>query len=93
MFPGKIRNFGCTAAHLCYVAMGRADAAIVTNESFKDLAAAEVIVESAGGKIFTMAGAPFHVGDYLNGEKIAAHLIATRPDHLDTILSYLDRID
>ncbi len=93
VFPGKIRNLGCTAAHLCYVAMGRADAAIVTNESFKDLAAAEVIVEAAGGKIFTMDGTPFHAGEYLNGEKIAAHLIATRPDHLDAILSYLERID
>ena len=92
VFPGKIRNFGCTAAHLCYVAMGRADAAIITNESFKDLAAAEVIIEAAGGKIFTMAGTPFHVGEYLNGDKIALHLIATRPDHLDTVLSYLNRI-
>lgn len=92
-FPGKIRNFGCTAAHLCYVAMGRADAAIVTNESFKDLAAAGVIVEAAGGRLFTMSGEPFHAGEYLNGEKIAAHLIAARPDQLDTILSYLHRID
>jgi len=91
-FPGKIRNLGCTAAHLCYVAMGRADAAIVTNESFKDLAAAAVILEAAGGKIFTVAGKPFHAGDYLDGQKIADHLIATRPDRLDTILSYLYRL-
>jgi myo-inositol-1(or 4)-monophosphatase len=90
-FPGKIRNLGCTAAHLCYVAMGRADAAIVANESFKDLAAAAVILEAAGGKIFTMSSTPFHAADYLDGQKIAAHLIATRPDRLDTILSYLNR--
>ena len=92
-FPGKIRNLGCTAAHLCYVAMGRADAAIITNESFTDLAAAEVIVEAAGGKIFTIDGGPFHAGEYLSGEKIAAHLIATRADRLDTILSCLHRLD
>jgi myo-inositol-1(or 4)-monophosphatase len=91
-FPGKIRNLGCTAAHLCYVAMGRADAALVTNESFKDLAAAAVIIEAAGGRIFTMRGAPFHVGDHLDGRKIMDHLIATHPDRLDTILSYLHRL-
>jgi myo-inositol-1(or 4)-monophosphatase len=91
-FPGKIRNLGCTAAHLCYVAMGRADAAVVTNESFKDLAAAAVILEAAGGRIFTMGGDPFHVGDHLDGRKITDHLIATHPDSLDTILSYLHRL-
>ncbi len=91
-FPGKIRNLGCTAAHLCYVAMGRADAAIVANESFKDLAAAAVIVEAAGGKIFTMASTPFHVGDHLDGQKIRDHLIAVRPDRLDTLLSYVHRL-
>jgi myo-inositol-1(or 4)-monophosphatase len=24
-FPGKIRSLGCASAHICYVAMGRAD--------------------------------------------------------------------
>jgi myo-inositol-1(or 4)-monophosphatase len=92
-FPGKVRNLGCTAAHLCYVAMGRADAAVVTNESFKDLAAAAVILEAAGGRIYTMGGDPFHVGDHLDGRKITDHLIATHPDRLDTILSYLHRLN
>ena len=27
-FPGKIRNLGCTGAHICYVAMGRAEASV-----------------------------------------------------------------
>ena len=62
-FPGKIRALGCTAAHLCYVAMGRAEAALVSNESYKDLAAAAVIMDAAGGKIFKMDGTPFFRGD------------------------------
>ena len=49
-FPGKIRNLGCGSAHICYVAMGRADAVVVANESFQGLAAARVIIEAAGGK-------------------------------------------
>jgi myo-inositol-1(or 4)-monophosphatase len=43
-FPGKIRNLGCTGAHLCYVAMGRADVVVTANESFQDLAAARMII-------------------------------------------------
>ena len=51
-FPGKIRSLGCTGAHICYVAMGRAEAAVLGSESYKDLAAAAVILEAAGGKIY-----------------------------------------
>ena len=32
-FPGKIRNLGSTAAHICYVAMGRAEAAVIAVSS------------------------------------------------------------
>jgi myo-inositol-1(or 4)-monophosphatase len=42
-FPGKVRNLGCTGAHLSYVAMGRADAALLANVTYRDLAAARVL--------------------------------------------------
>jgi myo-inositol-1(or 4)-monophosphatase len=32
-FPGEIRDLGCTAAHMCYVAKGRVDAVVFVNES------------------------------------------------------------
>lgn len=79
-FPGKIRNLGCTAAHLCYVAMGRAEAAIIANESYQNLAAASVIVEAAGGKFFKMGGGEFFLNEYLDGKQIEDHLIIARPD-------------
>lgn len=79
-FPGKIRNLGCTAAHICYVAMGRAEAAVIANESYKDLAAARIIIEAAGGKIFKMDGSEFFLNEYLDGEKIGGHLLVTPPD-------------
>ena len=74
-FPGKIRDFGCTGAHLCYVAMGRAEAALIANESFQDLAAARVIVEAAGGKIFKMDGSEFFLNEYMDGQKIGEPLL------------------
>ena len=79
-FPGKIRNLGCSSAHICYVAMGRADAAVVANESFQGLAAARVIIEAAGGKICKFDGCDFHLNEYLDGQRIDEHLLVSSPD-------------
>jgi myo-inositol-1(or 4)-monophosphatase len=91
-FPGKIRNLGCTAAHLCYVAMGRADAAVIANESYQDLAATRVIVESAGGKISKMDGTDFHLNEFLDGNKIEEHLVVAPPENFNEVLNYLKRL-
>ena len=78
-FPGKIRNLGCTAAHVCYVAMGRAEAALIANESYQDLAAVRVIIEAAGGKIYTMDGKEFFLNEDLDGQRIDDHLLVVTP--------------
>lgn len=74
-FAGKIRSFGCTSAHMCYVAAGRAEAAIIARETFQDLAAARVIIEAAGLKICKMDGSRFFLNEYMNGKKIEEHLL------------------
>ena len=79
-FPGKIRDLGCTGAHICYVAMGRAEAAVIANESFKDLAAAGIILEAAGGKIRKMDGSNFFLSEYLDGQKINEPMLVTPPE-------------
>lgn len=90
-FPGKIGNLGCTGAHLCYVAMGRADVAITANETFQDLAAARMIVEAAGGQLFKANGEKFYLNDYLNGERIEEHLVVAAPANCRTVLDYLEK--
>ncbi len=91
-FPGKIRDLGCTSAHICYVAMGRAEAAVIVNESFQDLAAARCIIEAAGGKIYKMDGKEFFLNEYLNGEKIGDPLLVVGPDTHSQVRSYLEDI-
>jgi len=88
-FPGKIRDLGCTAAHICYVAMGRAEAAVVANESYQDLAAARVIVEAAGGKIYKIDGGEFFLNEYLDGQRIDDHLLVAAPDTCSEVQNYL----
>jgi myo-inositol-1(or 4)-monophosphatase len=72
--------------------MGRADAAIVANESFQDLAAARVIIEAAAGKFCRIDGRDFFLDDYLNGQRIEGHLLATSPEKLSQIRSCLKQI-
>ena len=90
-FPGKIRDLGCTAAHICYVAKGRADAAVIANESYQDLAATRVIIEAAGGKISKMDGSDFHLNEYINSGRIPEHLLVASPGNLKQVLAYLQR--
>ena len=91
-FPGKIRNLGSTSAHIIYVAMGRAEGALLANVSYRDLAAAQIILMSAGGKIHRLDGREFHLSDYLSGQRIEEHLIAAPEGSFESIRMYLKRI-
>jgi len=91
-FPGKIRNLGCASAHICYVAMGRADAAIVSNESFQGLAAARVIIESAGGKFSKLDGSDFFLNEYLDGQKIYEKLLIAAPENFAQVRDCLNPV-
>ena len=61
------------------MANGRADAAVLANESYQDLAAARVIIEAAGGKICKMNGSEFFLNEYLDGQRIEDHLLVLPP--------------
>ena len=79
-FPGKIRSLGCTAAHACYVATGRAEGAVINNLSYEDLGAVRVLVESAGGKILRVDGTEFFLNDYLDAPMIREDLLVASPE-------------
>ena len=91
-FPGKLRDFGCTGAHICFVAKGIADAAVISNEAFQNLASLRCIIESAGGKICNMDGSQFYLNEYLNGHQINNHLLVGTPEICDQIPSFLQQI-
>lgn len=90
-FPGKIRNLGSTAAHIAYVIRGRAEAALLANVSYRDLAAAQIILMAAGGKIHRLDGREFHLSDYLTGQRIEDHLIAAPEGAFEQVRMYLKR--
>ena len=75
-FPGKQLNLGCTSAHICFVAMGFAEAALIANESYQDLAAVRVIMEAAGGRFMRLDGTKFPIAEFLEGSATGIHLLA-----------------
>lgn len=89
-FPGKVLNMGCTGAHICQVAMGFAEAAFITNESYQDLAAASVIVEAAGGRIYRMDAKPLRLNEYLDDAgHIPGPFLATSEDLQSQVLRHI----
>ncbi|MEW6665005.1 MAG: inositol monophosphatase family protein [Thermodesulfobacteriota bacterium] len=88
-FPGKMRDMGCTGAHLCYVAMGRAEAAVVSNETYQGLAASSIIMEAAGGGIYRMDGSLLVLSDYLDGQRIGEPLLAANRETYRQVLESL----
>jgi myo-inositol-1(or 4)-monophosphatase len=92
-FPGKIRSLGCTSAHICYVAMGRADAALIANESFQGLAAARVILEAAGGQFAKLDGSEFYLNEYLDGQKIVDPVLVAAAETLSQVRSTLQPLE
>jgi myo-inositol-1(or 4)-monophosphatase len=91
-FPGKIRELGCTGAHFCYVAMGRADAALASNESFQNLAALRVIVEAVGGKLLRLDGGDFYLNEYLSGQNVQGNILTCSPDLVHQIKGCLQEL-
>ncbi|MGA8833535.1 MAG: inositol monophosphatase family protein [Desulfomonilaceae bacterium] len=91
-FPGKIRNLGSSAGHLAYIARGAADACIMKNVTVRDLAAGSIILQAAGGEIRYLDGRPFHVGDFLDGQRIEDPLIAAPKGCFDYFINYFRKV-
>jgi myo-inositol-1(or 4)-monophosphatase len=88
-FPGKIRNLGCTAAHLGYVASSRAEAALLKYVHIWDIAAGLILLEAAGGEIRYLDGGKFHLNDYLDSQKVDKPLLAAPAGEHSMISQYL----
>lgn len=88
-FPGKIRSYGSTAAHICYVATGRVDAAILGGMRVWDVFAPGVILEAAGGGLYQIDGTPHSVMEMLAEGSRTPVLVAGHSGIVEPVLSTL----
>jgi myo-inositol-1(or 4)-monophosphatase len=86
----KIRNLDVQRPTSVY-GHGMAEAAFISNESYQDLAAAQVIVQAAGGDIYKMDGRELTVNEYIDGPRNGEHLLVASPATRAQVLSYLQK--
>ena len=82
-FQGKIRCYGSTVHHLCYVASGCACAALGYASYIWDYAAGVALVEAAGGKVAMFSGDPFEPCAWRDGRVIQDAVLVAPPDDWD----------
>ncbi len=75
------------------MARGCAEGALLANVSYQDLAAAQIILTAAGGKICKLDGQEFHLSDYLDGERIEEHLLAAPEGSHAAITMYVEGVE
>ncbi len=88
-YPGKLRSFGSTAAHLAYLARGTVSAVLIDNVHLWDIAAGAIILQSAGGEIHYLDGNRVDFGELLRGEPISDTMLATPKGIYPAIAHYI----
>jgi len=92
-FPGKVRGMGSAVAHLCYVATGSADAALMGHEYVWDLAAGAALLHRTGGVLKYLDGPPVSLGALLrSGGQAPYPMLAGHPEavaRFESLITYV----
>ncbi len=90
-YPGKIRAFGVSGFHVISVASGALQAAMLTRFHFYDIAAAAIILWSAGGNLYYLSGKPVSADDIVKLQKPADAVLACHPNYFEETRKYIQR--
>lgn len=81
----RIQAFGSTAAHLAFLAAGKASGVLARRVHIWDLAGALPILQQAGCAVQYLSGRPFSVTELLDGSRTREQLVATRPEWMERL--------
>lgn len=84
-YPGKLRNLGSSTAHLCYVATGSADAALVERVYVWDIAPGLAMLQGNGGTLVYLDGTPVQISSLLQGQRAPHPMLAGHPETVATL--------
>jgi myo-inositol-1(or 4)-monophosphatase len=79
-YPGKLRNLGSSIAHLCYIAGGNADAALLERVHIWDIAAGMAMLVLNGGVLHYIDGTPVRLEPLLTGEQVPLPMLGGHPE-------------
>ncbi len=78
-YPGKVRNLGSTIAHICYVATGSADAALIGRVHIWDIAPGLAMLKKRGGVLHYVGAGPVSVKELLDGSAARGFMLCGHP--------------
>ncbi len=79
-YPGKTRSLGSTIAHICYVATGSADVALIPRSQVWDLAAGLALLLHNGGVLECVDGTAVSIEQLIKDRQVQQAMLAGRPD-------------
>ena len=79
-FPGKVRGMGSAIAHLCYVATGSADVALIPRVFIWDLAAGMALLLNNGGALRYLNGEAVSLTGLFSGDPAPYPMLCGHPD-------------
>jgi len=88
-YHGKIRSLGSTIGHLCSVATGGADAALLGRVWLWDILPGWTLLRENGGILKYLGGALVELGAFLKDTRASGLIIAGHPDVVDAYESVL----
>lgn len=84
-YPGKVRGLGSTIAHMCYVATGSADVALLGRVCIWDLAVGLALLTNNGGVLRYLHGSAVSLTDLFSGAPAPSLMIC---GHADAVARY-----
>lgn len=90
-YKGKVRSLGATVAHLCYVASGSADAALLGDVHIWDIAAGFAMLFRNQGVLVYFNGTPVSMEELLLNHNASDAILAGHPDTVKQFREFLSR--
>ena len=84
LYP-RIQAFGSTAAHLAFLAAGKAAGVLARRVHIWDVAGALPILQQAGYAVQYLSGRPLVISDLFDGSSTREQLVATRPEWMERL--------
>ena len=85
-FIGKTRSLGSVAAHLCYLAAGKAVGVLLGQISLWDIAGVWPLLQAVGGVAYTLDGRPFELKTLIENKKAQQPLLVAPEWYIEDLV-------
>lgn len=88
----RLRSFGSTAAHFCYLAQGAAVGVLTRRINLWDVAGILPILSVTGRGLRFLSGSPFEPRNYLAGQRFPEELFGAHVQHIESLSAKITRL-